>query len=206
MKATAKRIICNLFEDVSVKKLRRLHSYILQDKTPKDMTGIGNTNRALPSKDVLLLNERISSIPVSVTHYSSRQYRFLPPELICQKMYDMFGTKYPNSPITYKYYVNYFNTNFDLSFGLPQIDTYVKCKELMVRLRSPSLYVVAKRVAEAELQMHKLRIFPCLKYPPNILFYMRQLWVNIFAVHNMKTNASVLYTYYEGIAQKCANE
>ncbi|KAJ8865589.1 hypothetical protein PR048_033109 [Dryococelus australis] len=51
------------------------------------------------------------------------------------------------------YYVNYFNTPFDLSFGPPQIDTCVKCEELM----SPSLNVVAKKVAEAELQIHKHR-------------------------------------------------
>ncbi|KAJ8891384.1 hypothetical protein PR048_010900 [Dryococelus australis] len=110
-----KKDFVSLFGDVSMKRLRCLQSYILQDKTPKDMIGIGNINRALPNKDVLLLNEHISSFLVSVTHYSSCQYRFLPSEVNCHKMY---------------------------------------CEELMVRLKSPSL---AKRVAEAELQIHKHR-------------------------------------------------
>ncbi|KAJ8866655.1 hypothetical protein PR048_032516 [Dryococelus australis] len=35
---------------------------------------------------------------------------------------------------------------------------------------------------------------------------MRQLWVNIFGVHNMKTSASVLYTYHESIARKGSSE
>lgn len=231
-----KKAFVSLLGDVSVKRLRRLQSCILQGKTPTDMRGVGNTNRALPNEDVLLLNEHISSFPVSVTHYSSRQYRYLPSELNCQKMYDLFRRKYPNTPITYKYYVNYFNTHFDLSFGPPQIDTCVKCEELMVKLKSPSLNVVAKRVAEAELQIHKRRSkkyfskmketreecqtnpellglcfdycqnLPLPKIPIQDIFYMRQLWVYMFGVHNMKTNTSVLYTYHEGIARKGANE
>ncbi|KAJ8871820.1 hypothetical protein PR048_028160 [Dryococelus australis] len=98
-----------VYKRAFVKRLRRLQSYILQDKTLKDMRGIGNTNRALPNKDVLLLNEHIFSFPDSVT-------------LLCEP---------------------------------PQIDTFVKCEELMVRLKHPSLNVVTKRVAAAELQIHK---------------------------------------------------
>ncbi|KAJ8866654.1 hypothetical protein PR048_032515 [Dryococelus australis] len=110
-----KKAFVSLFGDVGVKRLRCLQSYILQDKTPEDMRGIGITNIPLPNKDVLPLNEHMPSFP---------------------------------------YHVNYFNTHFDLSFGPPQIDTYVECEELIVRLKSPSLNVVAKRVAEAELQIH----------------------------------------------------
>ncbi|KAJ8896711.1 hypothetical protein PR048_002056 [Dryococelus australis] len=152
-----KKVFVSLFGDVCVKRLRCRQSYILQEITPKDMRCIGNTKRALPNKDVLLLNEHISSFPVSVTHYSSCQHRFLPSELDCQKMYAMFRTKYPNSPIIYKYYVNCFNIHFDLSFGPPQIAICVKCEELMVRLKSPYFNAVAKRVAEAKLQLHKCR-------------------------------------------------
>lgn len=51
----------------------------------------------------------------------------------------------------------------------------------------------------------------CQNLPlPNIpiqdKFYMRYLWVNVFAVQNMKTNNSELYTYHEGIARKGANK
>ncbi|KAJ8895626.1 hypothetical protein PR048_000962 [Dryococelus australis] len=84
---------------------------------------------------------------ISVTHYSPRQYRFLPSELNCQKMYDRFRSKYSNSPITYKYYVNYFNTRFDLSSGPSQIDTCVNCEELMGYQKSSTI----------ELQIHKHR-------------------------------------------------
>ncbi|KAJ8898020.1 hypothetical protein PR048_003380 [Dryococelus australis] len=58
------KVFVSLFGDVSVKRLRRIQSYILQDKAPKDMRGIGNTNRALSNKDVLLLNTRVYILSV----------------------------------------------------------------------------------------------------------------------------------------------
>ena len=35
---------------------------------------------------------------------------------------------------------------------------------------------------------------------------MRLLWVNVFSLHDLKTNSSKLYVYHEGEANKCPDE
>lgn len=38
------------------------------------------------------------------------------------------------------------------------------------------------------------------------VFYMRQLWVNGFSIHDLKINKSKIYMYHEGEAKKSLNE
>jgi hypothetical protein len=94
----------------------------------------------------------------------------------------------------------------------------------------------AKRVASAEFMVHKccetkfykamkdctkachkdervlglcfdyMQNLPLPKIPVQDVFCLRQLWVNVFCVHNMKTRKSVMYVYHEGTARKGANE
>ncbi|KAL3282571.1 hypothetical protein HHI36_005749 [Cryptolaemus montrouzieri] len=57
--------------------------------------------------------------------------------------------------VNYQFFRQYFNVNFDLSFGRPQIDVCSKCEELNVEIKDPHLSDGDKRTATAELLVHK---------------------------------------------------
>lgn len=147
-----------------------------------------------------------------------------------------FKANYPNTKVKYEYYLKFFNENFALRFGRPQIDVCCKCEELSVKIKSPHLSENVKLAAQAELVIHKRRSKKCFtalkntanesKTNPKVLglafdymqnlpqphtpvgeiFYLRQLWVNAFCVHNLKDDSSQIYMYHEGVAKKGANE
>ena len=89
----------------------------------------------------------------------------------------------------------------------------------------------AKRNAAAELILHKKRakkfynslksasqdknddtVAICFDYMQNLhtpvqeVFYMHQLWTNVFCIHNLKTNNAKMYVYHEGEATKSPDE
>ncbi|CAH1103798.1 unnamed protein product [Psylliodes chrysocephalus] len=129
-------------------------------------------------------------------------------------MFDMFKVKYPTTKIRYSYFVKYFHEHFDIHFGSP-VDTCCKSKELDLKIKSPSLGDAAKRAAAAELAIHKRRAkkfylslkesteckirddlvvitfdymqnVHLLEVPVEDLFYLTQLTVIIFGIHNLK--------------------
>lgn len=103
-----------------------------------------------------------------------------------------------------------------------------------MKLKEPALSENAKPNVAAELCVHKRRAnkfytalkeatenqdddtvaicsdymsnLPLLNIPVQEVFYMRQLWVNTFCIHNMKTNKATFYTYHEGEANKSPDE
>lgn len=105
-----------------------------------------------------------------------------------------------------------------------------KCEELEVKIKSPTLRGAAKRTASGELLVHKRRakkFYTSLsnstaeckdrndlavltfdfmqnvhlpEIPAQDLFYLTQLSVNIFSIHNCKTGKSSFYIYHKGIA------
>ncbi|KAL4149960.1 hypothetical protein QTP88_003811 [Uroleucon formosanum] len=81
------------------------------------------------------------------------------PKLNVKTMHTMFLEKYPEleGKIKYQYYWEYFKNNFSLSFGAPVKDACSKCEELNTKIMSKDLNNVAKRVAAAELLVHKHR-------------------------------------------------
>lgn len=92
----------------------------------------------------------------------------------------------------------------------------------------------AKRVAAGELIIHKrkaqtcytgiknesksndentvslcfdyMQNLPLMNIPVQEIFYMRQLWVNVFCIHDLKTGKSKMYLYHEGEANKPPDE
>ena len=123
-----------------------------------------------------------------------------------------------------------------LTFGQPQIDTCCRCEELSVKIKNPRLNDVAKRVAVAEKMVHQrqakefhthmkvvqemcakdnsvaavvidfMQNLPLPHIPVQEIFYLRQLWVNVCNIQDLKTSKSVFYIYHEGQAQKGPNE
>ena len=69
--------------------------------------------------------------------------------------------------ISYSFYRSYFQKDFNLTFGRPQIDMYCTCEELRLKIKSPHLSEAAKRVAGVELLVHRRRsrkFYSILKY------------------------------------------
>ena len=116
------------------------------------------------------------------------------------------------------------------------MDVCSKCEELGTKIKNTFLCDSAKRAAEAELNIHKRRAdkfyksmqetkercshnesvraiafdfmqnLPLPSIPVQEIFYMRQLWINAFNIHDLKTGTCVMYLYHEGQARKGANE
>lgn len=103
-----------------------------------------------------------------------------------------------------------------------------------MKLKDPALSENAKLNVAAELCVHKRRAnkfytalkeatdnqdddtvaicsdymsnLPLLNIPVQEVFYMRQIWVNTFCIHNMTTNKATFCTYNEGEANKSPDE
>lgn len=221
---------------ISEKRVVRLRRLLMDDTTPKDKRGKHPNTKAVPVADRNKIHDHILLYPVKESHYSGKSYQYLDARLTIKAMYDMFKEKHPESNVKYHYYRQYFNEHFELSFGRPQVDTCITCEELKLKLKSPHLNDVAKRVAAAELLVHKRRAgkfytqlkdsekrcqendsvhaiavdfmqnLPLPHIPVQSIFYLRQLWVNVCCIYDMKTNKAHFCVYHEGVAKKGANE
>lgn len=78
-------------------------------------------------------------------------------------MHTLFIQKHPDliTVVKYDYYNKYFNTNFVYKFGRPQVDVCSTCEDLHETTKSNTLNDNAKRVAIAELIVHKRRANKC---------------------------------------------
>lgn len=222
--------------DVSDKKIRRIRNLLKAGETPRDKRGrTSPVNKKSP--DVLkCIHDHIESFPQKKTHYGTKEYVYLSSELTTKKMYDLFIERFPSIGIKYEFFLKYFNENFNLKFGKPQIDTCAYCEEREVKLKSPHINDNAKRVATAELMVHRRRakqfhtalknttklsetnenivglVFDFMqnidlpKIPVQEVFYLRQLTVQVFCIYNTKTKLSHFYVYHEGKANKGSND
>lgn len=140
------------------------------------------------------------------------------------------------SDVKYSFYRKIFKERFSLSFGRPQVDTCCTCEELSNKIKSKALNDVAKRVAVAEKIVHQRRAKKfyskmksiqelcqtdvtvggiCVDFMQNLAlpvipvqetFYLHQLSVNVFNIHNLSTGRSMFYVYHEGMGKKGPNE
>jgi hypothetical protein len=145
-------------------------------------------------------------------------------------MHNLFVKKFPD--MQYEFYLKYFNENYALKFGRPQVDVCSECERVGAKLKDKNLNDNAKRIVAAELMVHKRRAkkfytklkqikqlcseradvaaitfdyiqnLPLPHIPVQEIFYFRQLWVYAFEVHNIKDNTGHFYTYHEGQARK----
>lgn len=98
-----------------------------------------NRVNLVPNDIKFKIKAHIENFPKQESHYSrhdNSKVRYLSPELRISKMYDMYLEKYesdiferiqnnenPNPTVKYKFYCEYFITNFNLSFGNQRSDT-----------------------------------------------------------------------------------
>lgn len=219
---------------ISEKRVRRIRELKIAGKPVKDLRG-KHTSFALDVDVKIKMHEHIQSFPYKISHYSGKEIKYLSPDLNTNIMYQLFKKVFPDVRLSYSTYWTYFKENFDLRFGQPVVDSCCKCEELKVKIKSPHLNESAKRAAVAELAVHvrkSKKFYSALKQditddksnnilslsvdfmqnislpkvPVQELFYLRQLTVNVFCVHNNKTNTSVIYLYHEGQAKKGPDE
>lgn len=217
-------------------RIRRLCNLLLEGQSPCDKRGKNPKHNVIPGNVCQKIHSHIESFPKKRTHYAGKQIEYLDARLDVKTMNSLFMQSNPNLPVKYEFYLKYFKENFRLRFGRPQVDTCIKCEELSIKIKSASLGEAAKRTSVAELMVHKRRakkfysklqqisdvckaeddsVGICFDYMQNMpmphipvqdVFYLRQLWLYCFGVHNLKTERTKLYLYHEGKAKKGANE
>ena len=137
--------------------------------------------------------------------------------------------------IKYEYYLEYFKTNFNLSFGVPKTDTCATCDELNVKIddeadpekkqtlqdmkqahiRESQQFYAEMRTCSAMAKENRNiacvsfdfeQNLPLPRIPTNDIFYLRQLWLYVFCVHDCANNVASMYSWPETIAHRGANE
>ena len=185
---------------------------------------------------ILEIKNHINSFPVKKAHYTNEEWNYLDSKLNVKIMWQMFKNIKPDIEVDYQFYLKIFNGHFNLKFGQPQVDTCCTCEELNVKIKSPSLNDAAKRATIAELIVHKRRADKFFKklhavkektetdptiaglsfdfmqnlqlpqIPIQDTFYLRQLSVSVFNVHDLRSGRARFYLYHEGIARKSPDE
>lgn len=125
--------------------------------TPEDKRGKQFKKNVISAEVCSKIHEHISSFPTKITHYGTKNVSYLDARLDVKKMHSLFKEKNPDVDVKYEFYLSYFNSNFPLRFGRPQVDTCIKCEELDVKIKSSSIGEAAKRAALAEITVRKRR-------------------------------------------------
>ena len=139
-----------------------------------------------------------------------------------------------NPKVKYEYYREYFNTHFNLTFGTPRTDTCVTCDELKVKIDDAVDEEKGKFQEEKELHLRKAQQFytelrtstrmakdneniasiafdfeqnfPLPHIPAGEIFYLRQIWLHVFGIHDCGENNAAMYCWPETVARKGSNE
>lgn len=221
---------------ISHNRLGRICQLLLQNTTPIDMRGQNRSGNAVSGNICVRIHDHIAKFEVKETHYGGKHKKYLDARLNVTKLHEMFINDNPDLKdlVKYHFYYSYFHENFGYSFGRPQVDVCSQCESLKSKLRDQALNDNAKRTAAAELMIHKRRakkFYTCMQEAsknddketaalcfdymqnlplPNIpvqeIFYMRQLWVNVFSIHDLTSNKSKIYLYHEGEGNKSPDE
>lgn len=221
---------------ISRDRVARLTNLLVQNKTPIDMRGKNRSGNAIADNVCVLVHDHISQFEVKETHYGGKPKHYLDARLNISKMYDLFLTKHQEmkDKVKYNFYYKYFKENFNYSFGRPQVDVCSQCESFSAKLRDPCLSDNVKRSVTAEQMIHKRRakkfysklkemsenkdkdtVALCFDFMQNLplpnipvqeVFYMRQLWLYVFGIHDLKTNKTHIYLYHEGEANKSPDE
>ncbi|CAH1988271.1 unnamed protein product [Acanthoscelides obtectus] len=224
---------------ISNSRLQRLNRLFVSQSSPRDLRGTHNNRpHTLQPQVTSKIHHHIESFPRRTSHYSSKEIHYLDSNLNVKTMYNLFVKLHPELTkiVEYEFYLKFFKENFALKFGRPQVDVCGQCEELTTKLKDSNLNDNAKRVAAAELMVHKRRAkkfysklkevtdlcheredvggivfdyvqnMPLPVIPVQEIFYYRQLWLYGFEIHDLKNDTGHFYTYHEGQAAKGPNE
>ncbi|KAI4454181.1 dna-directed rna polymerases i ii and iii subunit rpabc2 [Holotrichia oblita] len=159
---------------------------------------------------------------------------YLPEGLSISTMHSLFEEEYRIN-IPYKLYWKVFTTKFNIKFGYPRSDTCAECDTFQQKLNSTSVTEEEKAEIRIRKELHQRKAeafhrlkrqykataqtgeITCLTFdfmqnlplphiPTNPVFFSRQLWYNVFGIHNMGTSDVSIYTYHEGEFKKGASD
>lgn len=219
---------------VTVDRIKRLIKLKKQGAAPIDKRGKMTPGNTLSEDIVQKMIDHISSFPADDSHYKDTGYLYLNQRLSVATMFRLFKQEHAAVKASYHSYLNIFQTRFQLRFGQPKVDTCSTCEELQVKVTSKFLNEGAKRTAVAEKIVHLRRAKKFYKkleelkhdnnndvmaisfdfmqnlalphLPVQDTFYLRQLTVCVFGIHNIKNGKGKYYIYHEGSCGKGANE
>ena len=147
-------------------------------------------------------------------------------------MHELYMAKYEsdgNHVVSYEYYRQYFNDNFNLSFGHPKSDTCGTCDQFKLQIEAanerekqvllsqreehqleaenfysslPTNTILAKQNSHiATITFDFQQNLPLPHIPIGDVFYMHQLWLYVFGVHNCGTNQAVMYSWSQDMVK-----
>jgi hypothetical protein len=105
-------------------------------KAPVDNRGKHKNRKHAKSQETTdKVHEHLSSLKGRKSHYSLKKSSkvYLSEELNINKLYKMYSELYPNNPVSYEFYRNVFNTEYNFGFGYPRKDSCSKCDEFKAR-------------------------------------------------------------------------
>jgi hypothetical protein len=221
---------------ITASRVRRLCNLLVAGKCPKDLRGKSRSGNAVSGEVCQVIHDHIAKYNLKTTHYGGKPKNYLDARLNVKIMHQMFLEEYPvyEGIVKYKFFLQYYKENFNYSFGRPQIDVCSACEAFSMQMRDKQLSDNAKRNVAAEQILHKRRARkfydalrqarenedddtaaicfdfmatqPLPRIPVQEVFYLRQLNVNIFCIHDLKSGHADLHLYHEGEAAKSPNE
>lgn len=216
---------------VSQKRIRILQQKILKGLSPDDQRG-HNDNRKMILNDIWnFLHQIVDRIPKSYSHYSfhrTNRLYFENTELNMLSLYKHFVKELEDNnleKLSFGSFINYFNTNFKISFSKPKSDICDFCylnmvignqylsKSELEKLEKHQQDVLKYRFLKSELlnnfnyllieiDYSQNKPLPKLSVTKN--FYSRNLWLYLFNlhVHNNKSKDTYFYHFIEGEFRK----
>lgn len=211
-------------------------SLVMTGKSPIDQRGRhGNRPTKITNEMKNIVEYHINSFQATKSHYSLRDNpnrRYLSEELSISKMHALFLDNFRLN-IPYKAYWSIFQT-FDIHFGYPRSDTCSFCDAIQQKLNAAKT-PEEKSILETEKKIHlkqaeafrnekkkyilqaKDGSITCLSFDfmqnlplphikTNAVFYSRQLWYNLFGIHNLGDDSVTMYRYCENEGRKGPNE
>lgn len=215
---------------------RLQQSLLVSGHSPTDKRGThANRPKKTPCFITSLIEQHINSFHARKSHYSLRDNphkKYLPEDLTIALMHASFLKLY-HINVPYRTYWSVMKT-FNIAFGYPRSDTCTICdSNRLSQLSTQS--VTEKSQLDVEYKLHLKRAEAFTKYkqtyimrakegtvtcitfdfmqnlplphiPSNVVYYSRQLWYNVFGVHNLADGSATMYRYLEHEGKKGPNE
>lgn len=213
-------------------------SLITTGEAPKDKRGKSSGNHRRLHEDTLkAIKAHIGSFKTRSSHYAFKYSRrqYLPEDLNIKKMYAMFKEAHEILNASYETYRNIFNTQFNISFGYPRMDTCSFCDENRVKIaacnneaelrkikledllhkKKAEVFYDRKRITRKTAIRDSSLVAIAMDYQKNVslpnittndVYYKRQLSMNSFNIHNLADKKTYFYAYPETHARKGSDE
>ena len=251
------RVVCREafinIHGITTGRVQHLAFYAKTSPTPPlDKRGKHANPHATSEEIKQQIHRHIKSFPTIESHYgrsnTSKGKKYLSPQLSVTLMHELYLEMHEpqeyarireggngNPQVKYDFYREYFNSHFNLSFGVPKTDTCATCDELNVKINDASDSTHKERLqTEKQAHIHAAQEFytqlrsctemarqsanvACLTFdfeqnlplphiPTGDIFYLRQLWVYVFGIHDCCSNNASMYVWPESIAHRGSNE